>query len=80
MTEGSRQAVAEGGSVPSRQHQPRGAVNKQMEDGVIGCRDCTSQARLQRPSRLLDGKMSGLPQQVIMQAHEACSTSEAPRK
>ena len=80
VTERSRQTVAQSGSVSARQHQSRRVIDKQVKECVVGCRDRPSQARLQWAPRLLDGELSGLPQQVVMQAHDACSTSEAPRK
>ncbi len=54
-------------------------VDQQVEQRVVRSRNGPTQTRLQRPSRLLRGKMSGLPQQIAVEAHIAYAGSESAR-
>ena len=70
MTERPSQTTAESSPVAAANHALRCFINQQMKDGVVGRRNCPVQTCLQRPPRFLDGELSGLPQQVSMQAHD----------
>ena len=70
MTERTRQTAAERGPVAAAKHTLRRFIDHEMKEGIVRRRNRPAQARLQRPSRFFDGELSGLPQQVNMQAHD----------